>query len=73
MQYLPAAERQEFETAIEEAGARASEEQPLAWLRMEPAGARAEVRLKSWPGGKDRHLAFAGYHGTPVDLGARGR
>jgi hypothetical protein len=73
MQYLPAAEREEFETAIDEAGARASEEQPLAWLRMEPAGPRAEVRLKRWPGGSDRHLAFAGYHGNPVDLAARGR
>jgi hypothetical protein len=51
----------------------ASEEQPLVWLRMEPAGERAEVRLTRWPGGEDRHLAFAGYHGNPVDLAASGR
>jgi hypothetical protein len=73
MMYLPAAEREEFETAIGDAGARASEEQPLAWLRMEPAGERAEVRLKRWPSGEDRHLAYAGYHGNPVDLAASGR
>ena len=68
MQYLPRAERDRFEAAIREAGERASEEQPLAWLRMEPAGPRAELRLALWPGGEDRHLAFAGYHGNPLDL-----
>jgi hypothetical protein len=72
MQYLPASERDEFEAAIRDAGGRATEEQPLAWLRMEPAGERAELRLTKWPGGEDRHLAFAGYHGNPVDLSGSG-
>jgi hypothetical protein len=70
MQYLTGAERDHFETAIREAGRRASAEAPLAWLRMEPAGGRAELRLSSWPGGEDRRLGYAGYHGTPVDLEA---
>ena len=42
-------------------------------LRMEPAGARAELRTARWPGGEDRRLGFAGYHGTPVDLGPAAR
>ena len=39
---------------------------PLAWLRMEPAGERAELRLTTWPHGEERVLATAGYHGRPV-------
>jgi hypothetical protein len=47
---------------------------PLAWLRLEPPrrGAPddglAELRLALWPGGRDRLLGRAGYHGTPVRL-----
>jgi hypothetical protein len=70
MQYLTPDERDEFEAAIAAAGAAADQDAPLAWLRMEPAGPRAEVRLTAWPGGEDRRLALAGYHGTPVDLSA---
>lgn len=72
MQYLTPEERDEFEAAVAAAGAAASPEAPLAWLRMEPAGPRAEVRLTVWPGGEDRRLALAGYHGTPVDLSQAG-
>jgi hypothetical protein len=68
MQYLSEPERGAFEAAIREAGARAGAEAPLAWLRMEPAGERAELRLARWPAGEDRRLGLAGYHGTPVDL-----
>lgn len=68
MQYLADAEREVFEAHVREAGERASAEAPLAWLRMEPAGGWAEVRMTTWPGGADRLLATAGYHGTPVDV-----
>jgi hypothetical protein len=68
MQYLPAAERQRFEGLMLAAGARATAAAPLAWLRMEPAGERAEVRLTCWPGGRERLLARVGYHGNPVGL-----
>jgi hypothetical protein len=68
MQYLSEAEREAFEANVGEAGERASAGSPLAWLRMEPAGGFTEVRMKTWPGGEDRLLATAGYHGTPVDL-----
>jgi hypothetical protein len=70
MQYLPDDEREAFEETVAAAGGRASQDAPLAWLRMEPAGGWTEVRMKSWPGGEDRLLATAGYHGTPVDLSA---
>ncbi len=38
--------------AIHAAGDRASGASPLAWLRMEPAGERAELRLTTWPGAR---------------------
>jgi hypothetical protein len=31
-------------------------------------GDRAAVRLTTWPGGEERLIARAGYHGTPVGL-----
>lgn len=68
MQYLTAEERGAFEAAVREAGDRASEAAPLAWLRMEPDDWEAtQVRLTMWPGSGDRKLARAGYHGDPVD------
>lgn len=67
-QYLSDEERAAFFAAVREAGSRATTEAPLAWLRMEPADDLADVHLTLWPGGEDRHLARAGYHGTPVKL-----
>lgn len=68
MQYLPEAERREFGRRVEDAGRQADEAAPLAWLRMEPAGRLAEVRLTRWPGGEEAVIAEAGYHGDPVAL-----
>ena len=68
MQYLTEEERREFERRVLVAGEAATETAPLAWLRMEPAGERAEVRLTCWPDGEDRLLARVGYHGDPVQL-----
>jgi len=67
-QYLSDADRERIRHIIEKAAARASTDAPLAWLRFEPSADRtcAEVRLASWPGGVDRLLATAGYHGRPV-------
>jgi hypothetical protein len=61
MQYLPAAERERFEQVLRNASG------PLAWLRMEPGDELTEVRLTLWPGGEDRLLARAGYHGDPLE------
>jgi hypothetical protein len=68
MQYLGEEELAAFHHQIEAASGRATAEAPLAWLRMEPAGDHADLRLTIWPGGEERHLADASYHGTPVEL-----
>ncbi len=70
-QYLPRATRDHIRASLGEAGARSSRRAPVAWLRMEPgadAASAAEVRLTTWPGGDERVLATAGYHGRPVRL-----
>lgn len=65
-QYLSPDDRRAFLTLVEEAGGRATPEAPVAWLRMEPGGDRAETRLTVWPGGTPRSLATSPYHGLPV-------
>ena len=72
LQYLPREARAGFREAIEAAGERASGAAPLAWLRMEPGGDRAELRLTTWPHGEERVLATAGYHGNPIWWGDQG-
>lgn len=76
LQYLTGAHRARLRALLEEAGARATPQAPLAWLRLEPpartlagrdsASGLAELRLTLWPGGSERVLAHAGYHGRPV-------
>ncbi len=70
LQYLDHHDRRDLVTLIEEAGGRAGPSAPLAWLRMEPAGERAEVRLTTWPGAISRRLATSAYHGPPVAVDA---
>jgi hypothetical protein len=67
-QYLPPRNQHRVRELIEDAGRRALPDAPLAWLRFEPSSDRTccEVRLQSWPGGLDRLLCTAGYHGRPV-------
>ncbi|TMJ98052.1 MAG: DUF2332 domain-containing protein [Actinobacteria bacterium] len=65
-QHLPRPRRVEMRRTIEHVGAAATTDAPLAWLRMEPAGDQAEVRLTVWPEGRDRLLATAGFHGAEV-------
>lgn len=70
LQYLPRDTFVGLRSAIEGAGARATPDAPVHWLRMEPAGDVADVRLSSWPGRDGDHdetvLATTGYHGPPV-------
>jgi hypothetical protein len=63
-QYFAAAAQARVIAAIEAAGAKA----PLAWLRMEkgPAEAKFSLRLRLWPGGADRLLAWVHPHGRQV-------
>lgn len=66
LQYLPRTSFQRMRDALERAGTRATADAPVFWLRMEPAGDVADVRLRSWPGDTDQILATTGYHGPPV-------
>ena len=63
-QYIDAAEQAAISAELEAAGARASADAPLAWLRFEPPGAdgHCELRCRLWPGGADHRLAEAHPH-----------
>lgn len=67
LQYLPRASFRRMRDAIVAAGESADADAPVAWLRMEPAGPVADVRLRLWPGGNDEVLGTTAYHGPPVD------
>jgi hypothetical protein len=66
--YLPQAVAASIHAAIERAGATATPDAPVAWLRYEPGDEPAvvEVRLTAWPGGEERLLGFGGMHRQPV-------
>jgi hypothetical protein len=65
-QYLPGAEQDALRAHLRAAGATATSRAPLAWLRMEPAGTHADLRLTTWPGGTEELLATTGYHGNGI-------
>jgi len=64
--YLAAGTQQRLRAAIESAGARARDDAPLAWLRLEmpQLDSAPELRLSCWPGGDERLLARAHPHGA---------
>jgi hypothetical protein len=66
IQYVDAPGRQRLAQAIESGAALASDDGPLAYLRMEPGAQTFEVRLTLWPGGRDELLAVTRAHGTGV-------
>jgi hypothetical protein len=69
-QYMPAESQAALVEALAQAGAGASPDAPLAWLRMEPPAdnpAKMELRVTLWPGGEDRLLAGAHPHGAWVE------
>ena len=65
-QYLAPPERREMLEVIDDAGRAATPEAPVAWLRLEPGGDQAELRLTTWPSGTPHLLATSAYHGPPV-------
>ena len=67
-QYLDDAHRARLRALLAAAGAEASADSPLAWLRMEPAGELAAVTMTTWPTGHERVVAVSGYHGRPVRI-----
>ncbi len=67
-EYFSEAVRRDFHQALDRAGAAATSDAPLAWLRFEatPATRGYAVTLTTWPGGDERVVAMAGAHGTDV-------
>jgi hypothetical protein len=65
-QYLPPESQRHVRHLLEVHGSAAISERPMAWLRMEPNGPLASLRLTLWPGGIDRELASASYHGANI-------
>jgi hypothetical protein len=68
-QYLPPESQIRVRDLLQEHGAAATPDRPLAWLRMEPAGPVAALRLTMWPPGTDEQLATATYHGANISTG----
>lgn len=67
-QYLGRSVQDAMRRALEEAGAATADGPPLVWVRMEPAGAVADVRATVWDGGSrtEHMLAEIGYHGQQM-------
>ena len=68
-QYLGQPTRDALRAAIRTAGDAATADAPLAWMRMEPAGRVTDLRITTWPGGRQQVLAHGGYHGQGVRSG----
>jgi hypothetical protein len=75
-QYLPKSERDAVRQALALAGARATARAPVAWFRMEADGAvagsqerGAALTLTLWPGGEEREVGRADFHGRWVRWG----
>jgi hypothetical protein len=66
LQYFSRADRAQLPRTMAVAGERATPSAPLAWLRMEPAGDVADLRLTTWPGATEAVLATSGFHGHPI-------
>jgi len=66
LQYLSEEDFERVGRAITTAGAAANADAPIAWLRMEPGGEQAQVRLTMWPEGLERLVATCSYHGAAV-------
>ena len=75
-QYPPKEVREAIAGAIQAAGARATPESPLAWLRFEPESlweerdipARFLVDMITWPGGQREKIAIGDPHGRFVEM-----
>jgi hypothetical protein len=67
-QYFAPDTQQRVRAHIEKAGAAASKNSSLAWLRFEmlPDDGKPSLRLRTWPG-EERLLAWAHPHGSSVE------
>jgi hypothetical protein len=64
-QYFPAGTQERIARHVARVGASARPDAPVAWLRYELEDLQGipTLRLRMWPGGKDRLLAHADPHG----------
>jgi hypothetical protein len=71
-QYLGAERQARITAAMDAAGAKATREHPLAWVRFEPdrgLNPRQEIWVRSWPDGGDFvKLAHSQAHGAWVEM-----
>lgn len=67
-EYLDGPTRAALHETMARTGERATEDAPVAWLRLEPVSELRHhgLRLRRWPGGHDRLLAICGAHGSDV-------
>lgn len=67
-QYFPSATQARIAAHIANAGARAREDAPIAWLRFEkePGERETSLRLTAYPGGEERLLASCQAHGSAI-------
>ncbi len=69
-QYLPRGTKEAILSALDEAGAQATPDAPIARLRMEPRDPKdgfATLSLTLWPGGETRRLAKCDFHGRWIE------
>jgi len=68
LEYLDDPARTAFVSTLRDAGARATPDRPLAWVRLEPLSRLRHhgVQVDLWPQGTSRTLARCGAHGTDV-------
>jgi hypothetical protein len=66
--YLPEETRQRIRSSVDRFAEQATQRSPLAWLRIEDGESAegADIRLNVWPGGQDRSLGLADFHGRWV-------
>jgi hypothetical protein len=69
--YLSLETRRETTDLLKAAGARATDDAPFAWLRLEPppdpSAGHGPLVLTTWPGGVERTLAHCSFHYGPVE------
>jgi hypothetical protein len=64
--YISESEQQRIITIIEEAGKQASEQAPIAWLRVEAINNIFEIRLRIYPGFKEQIITTSRAHAPSV-------
>ena len=65
-QYISKSEQQRIIAAIEDAGRRAAQKAPVAWLRMEATNNTFEIRLRIHPGFEEQIIAISRAHAPSV-------